>query len=177
LWSGLFSISAVLKRHVYFPKRILGSYNIFPNLYVIFVGPPAVIRKSTTTGYAEDLLSDLVLALNGKDFPLISVAATTMSDSKFVETLSQTPDGSITILSSEFGNFMKTSKEAMYDLLTDLFDGNSRVSRRLQVSSVTIAKRPRTQWKIGTSHFPQMTWTSESVVTIIVSMSMSTRLL
>lgn len=134
LWSGLFALSSVVKRRVCFPKKLLGSYNIYPNLYVVFVGPPGVIRKSTTVGYTETLFNELP--------GVVHTASTAMSDSKLVETLSGSPDGSITILSSEFSNFVKTSKEAMYDLLTDLFDGKVKYDYSTRMHGVEVVKNP-----------------------------------
>lgn len=114
IWAGLFTIASVAKRHVYFPKSLMGSYDIFPNLYVVYVGPAGVVRKSTTMGYGENLLMQT---------EHVNVAPTAMSASKLVEYLSETDDGSVSILSSEFATFMNISQEVMYDLLTDLYDG------------------------------------------------------
>jgi len=121
----------------------MGSYEIVPNLYVIFIGPPAVIRKSTTTGYAEDLLGGLLGGVDG-----IHTAATAMSKSKLIEVLSEISedsggkDTSISILSSEFSNFINVSKEEMYDLLTDLYDGKVRYEYDTRLHSLEVAEKP-----------------------------------
>lgn len=117
LWSGLVTLSAALKRHVKIPKKLMGGYDIYPNLYVIFVAKPGVARKSTTVGRAEDLM---------RAVPEITIASTSTSASKLVGELSDTLDGTMTILPSELGTFMNVSKEEMYDVLTDLYD-NKRV--------------------------------------------------
>ena len=93
---------------------MLGSYEIFPNLYVIFIGPSSITRKSTSIGYGELLLSQL----EG-----INMAPSGTSASMLIGRMSETIDGSITVVSSEFGTFIQTSKEDMYDILSDLYDG------------------------------------------------------
>ncbi len=114
LWSGLFTLSSAVKYNVRFPKSIMGSYDIIPNLYILFVGPPGVIKKSTVESFPTALL----LGIEG-----IELAPSALTESKLVEILSKIEDTSITILNSEFANLVKVSKEDMYALLTDLFDG------------------------------------------------------
>src|SRR5512146_987337 len=82
LWAGLFTLAAVAKRKVVFPKRLMGSYEIYPNLYLIFVGNPGVVRKSTTAGYAEELLLNVSETLEAES---ITLAATSTSSSKLLE--------------------------------------------------------------------------------------------
>ena len=114
IWSGLFTLASVAKRHVYFPRSLMGSYEIFPNLYVIFVGPSSVIKKSTTVGYGEQLLQQI---------ESINIAPSGTSSSMLIGKMAETVDGSMTIISSEFGTFIQTSQEDMYDILSDLYDG------------------------------------------------------
>lgn len=114
IWAGLFTLASVAKRHVYFPRSLMGSYEIFPNLYVLFIGPSSVTRKSTSIGYGEVLLSQV---------EAITMAPSGTSASMLIGKMSETLDGAITIVSSEFGTFIQTSKEDMYDILSDLYDG------------------------------------------------------
>ena len=132
-WAGLFTLSSVLKRKVAFPKSLLGSYEIVPNLYVVFIGPPGVVRKSTTTAYAENMLT----SIEG-----VTMSSTAMSKSKLIEKLTEIDDASISILSSEFSNFINVSKEEMYDLLTDLFDGKARYEYSTRLHGDEVADRP-----------------------------------
>lgn len=111
----------------------MGSYSIYPNLYVIMVGPPGVIRKSTTAAYSEHLLGGL---------SNVKLSSTAVSDSKLVEILSETPDGAISIISSEFATFVNVSQESMYDLLTDLFDGKVKHELATRLHGIEIAENP-----------------------------------
>jgi hypothetical protein len=133
LWSGLCTLASVLKRHVRVPKKLMGGYDIYPNLFVIFVAPPAVARKSTTVGRAEDLLRDL----DG-----IAIGSTAVSASKLISDMSDTLDGSITLLPSELGTFMNVSQEEMYDVLTDLYDNKKIYTYSTRTHGLEIVENP-----------------------------------
>ena len=137
-WAGAFTISSVLKRKVCFPKKLMGSYSIYPNLYVLFVGPPGGPRKTTTMNYSHELLHELKVNLE----PMVNFSSTAMSDSKLVEVLSQTNDGTITIHSGEFSSFVNVSKEAMFDLLTDLFEGKVSYEYSTRMHGVELVEKP-----------------------------------
>ena len=133
LWSGLLAIASALKRKVKIPAKIMGGYDIYPNIYVIFVAPPGVARKSTTVGRAEVLLHEV---------DDIRMASTAVSASKLVSDLADTLDGSLTILPSELGTFMNVSNEEMYDLLTDLFDNKTAYTYSTRMHGLETVKEP-----------------------------------
>jgi DNA polymerase III delta prime subunit len=128
-----FTLSSVAKRKVLWPKSMMGSYEILPHLYVIFVGPPGVVRKSTTSAYAEELLGEI---------DHINVASTASSTSKLIETMSETIDGSLCIISSEFGSFVSVSQEEMYDLLTDIYDGKAKYEYATRMHGIELVASP-----------------------------------
>lgn len=112
--TGLFTVASVLKRKVWFPRELLGSYSLFPNLYIIVVGPQGVVKKSTTLDYAQDLLSNL----EG-----ITLTSEAMSWSMLIKVLSETPDHAVSVVSDEFATFVGVTKIEMFDLLTNLYGG------------------------------------------------------
>lgn len=114
LWSGLYALAAVAKRNVIIPKSLMGGYEIVPNLYVLFVAKPGVARKSTSSGFGEGLLTQV---------PGVNLAPSSISASKLLGHMSTLEDGTISIVSSEFSSFVGTSKESMFEVLTDLYDG------------------------------------------------------
>lgn len=118
-WAGLFAIASVAKRKVRIPRELLGSYAIYPSLYLLYVASPGVARKSTSVGYAEDLLRGLSKLMNGER---ITFAGDVTSHSKLISALAESPDNSLTVMASEFSNLIQTSKESMYEVLTRLFD-------------------------------------------------------
>jgi len=114
VWSGLYALSSVAKRNILFPRALMGGYEIVPNLYVLMVAEPGVVRKSTTAGFGETLLMQV---------PGVNVAPSSISASKLVGHMATLEDGTISIISSEFSSFVGISRESMFELLTDLYDG------------------------------------------------------
>jgi len=130
VWTGLFCISAVLKRKVKFSEEY-APYNIYANAYIMFVGPPGVVRKSTSSGYAQKLLTELNESLPTKevDPAFIYFGPTSGSAAKVIEKMSASLDGSMTIIAGEFGNLVSTSPEEMYDYLGRMFDADAGSAR------------------------------------------------
>lgn len=122
VWSGLFALATVLKRKVYIPRKYLGSWSAYPTTYVMFVGPPGVVRKTTTAGYVEALIHEMNSQIPVTDPGYVTLGPTSGSRSKVVENLTKTIDGSMTVIAGEFGNLVSVGPEEMYDLLSRLFD-------------------------------------------------------
>ena len=96
-WAGLFTIASVLKRRVYVSEELLGGWDCYPFMYIIFVAPPGVARKSTTARYAENLLSSV---------PLVNLAPTAITVEKLIKELERVKDSAISVFSSEFSSFI-----------------------------------------------------------------------
>ena len=116
-----------MKRKVRFSKDYLKKYDIFPTTYVMFVGPPGVARKSTSAGYAEEL----IMAMNEKvgsinDLAYVNLGPTSGSHTKMIEKMSGTVEGSMTVIAGEFGNIVSISPEDTYDFFTKMFDNAPR---------------------------------------------------
>lgn len=122
IWSALFCIAAVLKRRVRFSKEYLKQYDIYPTTYVLFVGPAGVVRKSTSAGYAQKLITgmneDLVVTADG----YVNLGPTSGSYQKILDKMSETIDGSMTVISGEFGNIVSTSPDEAFDFFSKMFD-------------------------------------------------------
>jgi hypothetical protein len=54
VWSAVFAVAAALGRRCYFP---FGTFNIFPNHYILFVGTPGT-RKTTASSMSKRILKD-----------------------------------------------------------------------------------------------------------------------
>lgn len=63
-WVALGCISSALQRRVYFDW---GMERIFPNIYVVLIGPAAQTRKSTALRIGEELVKDLNIPMIGQD--------------------------------------------------------------------------------------------------------------
>lgn len=55
-WSCISILAAALERKVYLPR---GYYTLFPNLYTFIIGKSGLIKKTTSTGIAVNLLREV----------------------------------------------------------------------------------------------------------------------
>lgn len=106
-----------------FLKR--GHFNLYPNLYVFIVGKSGIIRKSTSTGLAVNLLKQL------EDIKMLSDRVTAGSlieqmalSKKLIEQKSgeDTPQASLYIYSSELIVLMREVFGQIVELLTRFWD-------------------------------------------------------
>lgn len=123
LWSGLFTLSAVMRRRVKWPRDLLGGYEVYPNIYVILVAEPGVARKSTTVGFSEDILR--AGSLRGPD--TIRFSGDITSHSKLLDAMDKSHDSSVAIVSKEFSSLIQTTPESMYEVLIDLYDNKKNL--------------------------------------------------
>lgn len=121
-WTGLYTLSSIMKRRIWWPRELLGGYEVFPNLYLIFVADPAVVRKSTTVGFSERLLESK--EITGEK--AVTFAATITSHSKLLQAIADSPDQSVAIVSSEFSSLIQTTPEHMYEILIELYDNKRK---------------------------------------------------
>ena len=129
IWSGLFCISSVIKKNIRFSKEYLKKYDIFPTTYVMFVGPPGVVRKSTSAGYAQDILIGVNENISVTDKAFVNLGPTSGSHSKIIEKMAATVDGTMTIIAGEFGNIVSTMPEETYDFFAKMFDSDKTAER------------------------------------------------
>ena len=135
-WSGLFCISSTLRRNVSIPRKLMGKYDIHPNLYALFIAPPGRARKSTVLNVAEHLLEPLA--------PYVNLAPTATTKEKFISILANANnlDSSMSIISGEFSSLIHKSGIEMYEILTDLFDSKRKFSVELLSRDAEIAEKP-----------------------------------
>lgn len=124
IWSGLFCLSTILKRRVRFSKRYVKAWDVYPTNYVLFVAPPGVAKKSTTSGYTERLIIDYNKSISVTDPSYVNLGPTSGSDVAMIKAMSETLDGSMSVIAGEFGNIVKTRTMETYDFFTKMFDND-----------------------------------------------------
>jgi Protein of unknown function (DUF3987) len=123
LWSGLAALSSVVSRRVWINQ---GYYTIYPNLYIVLVGPPGG-RKTTAMNMTKDLL---------REVGTVPFAATCMTKEalcrymatqctktfpipKTDKVKTYTP---ITLCLTELTHFLGSNSAHMIDFLTTIYD-------------------------------------------------------
>jgi hypothetical protein len=132
-WTGIFTLASAIKRNVTIPKRMMGSWEVIPNVYILFVADPGKARKTTTANYAEDLFE----IAKG-----ITRSPELISKEALLQTLVESPDQTIAILAPEFGEFMAKSGVDMYGWLTNMYDGKRRIVAKTISRSTELAEKP-----------------------------------
>lgn len=132
-WTGLFTLASAVRRRVYIPKEVLGSWEVAPYLYVFFVAPAGKARKTTTLAYVDDLLLDEIG---------LRKASEAMTQQVLMKRIADSPDASMSICIGEFGTFYNPSKDVMIDFLTALFDGRKKYDSDTLSRNIEYAERP-----------------------------------
>lgn len=115
-WCGLWALSAALGRRVWAPweQKVL-----FPNLYVILVGPSGKVRKGTAIGPSEQLVRSIGVPMAGNvtTFPQLM---------RRFEECAATHEGythhSLGVIAQELHLFLKKTEKDMHPALMDLYD-------------------------------------------------------
>lgn len=122
-WGALFTITSAFQRKVWVPY---GLQNVYPNLYLLIVGPPAS-RKGASPTLSKRLLEDIS----------IEVSADSSSKRALTEALAEISGGqvfpyngknlaqsSMAIISKEMSSLLAVNPKEMVEVLTDLYDSH-----------------------------------------------------
>lgn len=128
-WTGVSTVAGALRARVWIDMR---KFRWTSNFYIILVGPPGVVTKSTTIRSGIRLLEEV----KGIHFgpPSTTWQALTDSLARAVEHLKLGADPTtgedvflpmscLTISVSELGTFLKADDQGLIDVIVDLWDG------------------------------------------------------
>lgn len=129
-WTGVSTIAGVLRRQVWRDELL---YKWTPNFYIVFVGPPGIVTKSTTLSIGYSLL---------RRVPGVHFGPDSMTwhglGRKFQEAVeykayrdAQGKDQKVlmsplTCSVSELGTFLRPDDKGLISFLTDIWDGKER---------------------------------------------------
>lgn len=134
LWTGLFAISSVLKRKVFIPRDYLGSWECYPNLFIMFIGPPGTVRKTTAIRYFDELIENNITN--------ITRASHAVSQQVLSKNIADDPECSVSISAEELAPFLNTSKDLMLDFLTTIYDGRKDFKYETFARGLEYAEKP-----------------------------------
>lgn len=163
-WTGLFCLSSAIRRHVKVGKKYLGGWECDPHLYTFFVGPAGATNKSTVMGFSDELLTNV---------PNLVRVPDSFSTPILLQKLSKVNDNAIYILSSEFANLFQKAGPAVYDVLTDLFDGRKKIEGETISRGYEFAHRPVINLLAGTT--PQ--WLAANMSEAVIGGGFASRVL
>jgi len=141
-WAGVSAIAGALRRKVWID---MGYFRWYPNFYILFVAPPGIATKSTTTGLALSILRDVKGIKFGPDvvtWPALVEAFAESTETFPFEGQFHTMSP-LTLESSELGNLLDPSDRAMIDLLVHLWDGKQgKFDKRTKGSGKDVVENP-----------------------------------
>lgn len=134
-WVAASIIAGALRRRVYLDME---AFRWYPNMFVVLVGPPGTVKKSTTINVGARLLRDVPNINFGPDIAtwegfLVAVEGATdmFAEGSPSEKLSldTTYEGTcaLTLVVSEWGTFLDPKNYNMVNMLTELYDGKSDI--------------------------------------------------
>jgi len=126
-WTGISCIAGAVRRQVWIDQAY---FQWTPNFYIIFVGPPGIITKSTTVSIGGALLRRVPSVTFGPQSITWQALLTALADSEtYIETEpgTFTPMSAVTFSVSELGTFLDPTNRDQLDLLTGLWDGQKGV--------------------------------------------------
>jgi hypothetical protein len=128
-WTGVATIAGAIRRRVWIDEL---THQWVPNFYIVLVGPPGIVTKSTTVGLGMRMLRKI----KGINFGPEATTWQKLTDAlqKASETIKYYKDGKeikkemscITCEVSELGTFFRFDDDAFMSVLIDLWDGKEK---------------------------------------------------
>lgn len=133
IWSALSTIAGALRRKAFFD---MSYFLLYPNLYVVLVGPAGRCKKSTAMRIGREML---------REVPGCSFSSDSTTRERLILDLAQTyVDGhsSMTAYSTEFASLLTSSGMDMVVFLTDIYDCPIEWSHRTKMGGTNKIKAP-----------------------------------
>lgn len=124
-WCAISVISACLRRKTWIN---MGHFNIYPNMYIVLVGPPGKCKKSVAINASMELI---------EDYNEIKISADSITREALIQDIKKSETqiqvdinneqriqfhSSVTIVSKELSVFLGEQNQGLLSLLTDLYD-------------------------------------------------------
>ena len=143
-WSGISAIASALRAKVWIDQD---QFKWTPGLYIIFVGPPGVITKSTTTDLSSRLLRKvpgIKFGPNNITWQALATAFAGSSESFVwpVESGDQIPMSPITLVSRELGSLLNPKDQDLVNLFIELYDGAPVYEKITKMSGTDTVEAP-----------------------------------
>lgn len=141
-WVGVSVIAGALQRHVWIEQP---KFDWTANFYIILVGPPGVIGKSTCMNTGMGILEQVKGVQFGPESLTWQALGKSLQDAQKVLTIGEgeeaekIPISCLTISASEAGTLLKLQDDGLASMLIAMWDGQ-RASRAFKHSTVSSSK-------------------------------------
>lgn len=167
-WVAAVTVAGALRRRVYIDE---GTFRWYANMYVVLVGPPGTVKKSTTINVGARMLREVPNVITGADCSTWQSFVEEVAQAKDmfaegdkpVETPADLEDAllnqkhavtcAITLTISEFGTFFNPEDRDMVNILTELWDAkvDQAFTKRTKTQGSDVIMNPFVNMVAGTT--------------------------
>lgn len=169
-WSAVGTVAGCLRRRVWIDMR---RFCWYPSFYIIFVGPPGVIAKSTTIDISTDLLKQvpgIKFGPNAITWQALVTAFAAASES-FEYQSEWHPMSPLTLVASELGSLLNLQDKEMINLLIELWDGKKTYEKITKMSGNDVVEAPWINLQAGTTPH----WIADNMPQAMIGGGLSSR--
>lgn len=145
-WAGISALASAMRKQVWIDQD---QFRWTPCLYIVFVGPPGVITKSTTTDLSSSLLRDLpsgIVKFGPNNITWQALATTFAAASEAFEYPKGSgewhPMSAITLVSRELGSLLNPKDQDLVNLFIELYDGAKVYEKATKMSGNDTVESP-----------------------------------
>jgi len=149
-WAAVGTIAGCLRRRVWIDMK---RFQWTPSFYIIYVGPPGIVAKSTTIDIAADLLQQvpgIKFGPNAITWQALVTAFAGASES-FEYNAEWHPMSPLTLTASELGSLLNLQDKDMVNLLIELWDGKKKYEKITKMSGNDTIDAPWINIQAGTT--------------------------
>jgi hypothetical protein len=171
-WAAIGTVAGVLRRRVWLDMK---RFQWYPSFYIIYVGPPGVVTKSTTIDIAMDLLKQvpgIKFGPNAVTWQAL-VSAFAAASEAFEYQGVWHPMSPITLAASELGSLLDLQNRDMINLLIELWDGKKSYEKVTKMSGNDTIEAPWINLQAGTTPH----WIADNMPQAMIGGGLSSRCL
>ena len=169
-WSAVGTVAGALRRRVWIDMK---RFQWYPSFYIIYVGPPGIVAKSTTIDIAMDLLRQvpgIKFGPNAITWQALVTAFSNASES-FEYNAEWHPMSPLTLAASELGSLLNLQDRDMVNLLIELWDGKKTYEKITKMSGNDIVEAPWINLQAGTTPH----WVADNMPQAMIGGGLSSR--
>lgn len=140
-WAAISAIAGALRKHVWID---MDQFRWTPGLFIILVGPPGVITKSTTADLSMNLLRDIPGIKFGPNNitwqGLVGAFAAASESFSYGEVWM--PMSAVTLVSRELGSLINPKDQDLINLFIELWDGDKKYEKVTKMSGNDVIDSP-----------------------------------
>lgn len=169
-WAAVGTVAGALRRRVWIDMK---RFQWFPSFYIIYVGPPGIVAKSTTIDIATDLLRQvpgIKFGPNAITWQALVSAFAAASES-FEYRGEFHPMSPLTLVASELGSLLNLQDRDMVNLLIELWDGKKSYEKITKMSGNDVVEAPWINLQAGTTPH----WVADNMPAAMIGGGLSSR--